>query len=362
MNGTMPAGGPRATAAEIQVVTKWIAAGFPMATMACGATSGGGAGGATGGMGGASGTTVGGGTGGAAGTMTGGNGGATGGTGGGGTAAGGLPCNVKDLMQTRCQSCHSSPPRNGAPFSLVSFSDVQAHAQAALTDMTNGVMPLGGPRSTSAELKVMSDWIAAGFPMATTTCGATGGTGGASGTGGATTGGGTGGAGGTATGGMGGTTPGTGGAGGTRPGTGGATGGTGGAGGATGGTCLPSDVQSLMQSLCTRCHSSPPTGGAPFSLVSYADVRAHASAAVSDMTNGVMPLGGPRATSAQIQTLQNWINAGFPSGTSCGGGGTGTGGAAGGMGGASGGTGGAVGGTGGAAGGGEAGEGGGDDH
>jgi len=209
MNGTMPAGGPRATAAEIQVVTKWIAAGFPMATMACGATSGGGAGGATGGMGGASGTTVGGGTGGAAGTMTGGNGGATGGTGGGGTAAGGLPCNVKDLMQTRCQSCHSSPPRNGAPFSLVSFSDVQAHAQAALTDMTNGVMPLGGPRATSAQIQTLQNWINAGVPSG---CGTGTGTGGAAG--------GTGGA--------------VGGTGGAVGGTGGAVGGTGGAAGGGG--------------------------------------------------------------------------------------------------------------------------------
>src|SRR5438552_9737439 len=43
-----------------------------------------------------------------------------GGTGGAaGTAASGLPCNVQNLLQTRCQSCHSNPPKNGAPFALV---------------------------------------------------------------------------------------------------------------------------------------------------------------------------------------------------------------------------------------------------
>jgi Cytochrome C oxidase, cbb3-type, subunit III len=272
----------------------------------------------------------------------------TGGAGSNGGAATGLPCDVQALLQTRCQGCHGSPPLGGVPFSLVTFADAEAHAQAAVTAMMNGTMPAGGPRATAAEIQVMTKWIAAGFPMAAMACGATPG----GGSGGAT--GGTNGMGGAA-----GTTVG-GGTGGAHGGTGGAAGGTGGSGTAAGG--LPCNVKDLVQTRCQSCHSSPPRTGAPFALVSFSDVQAHAQAALTDMTNGVMPLGGPRATSAQIQTLQNWINAGFPSGTSCGGGGTGTGGASGGTGGAVGGTGGAVGGTGGAAGGGEAGEGGGDDH
>jgi hypothetical protein len=254
---------------------------------------------------------------------------------------------VKQLLQTRCQSCHSSPPKNGAPFALVSFADAQAHAQAAVTAMMSGAMPLGGPPATAAEISVLSDWIAAGFPMATTTTTCTGGgmggaggspAGGRGGAGGTVTGG-MGGAGGTSTGagGAGGTvTGGMGGAGGASTGAGGAGGppGTGGTGGGSTGCGLPADVQSLLQSRCTRCHGSPPSGGAPFSLVSYSDARAHATAAVSAMSSGAMPLGGPSATSAEIQTLQNWINAGYPMRTCAGGtGGTsggGTGGAAGG--------------------------------
>jgi cytochrome c553 len=99
-------------------------------------------------------------------------------------------------------------------------------------------------------------------------------------------------------------------------------------GGTTTATDLPCDVASVLQAKCTSCHSSPPVGGAPMSLVSYADLTAQD---LSDKTKTVaeqcvvrmqsstapMPPGGG-ATSSDVQTIQNWISAGYPQG-SCGG-------------------------------------------
>src|SRR5438552_1530350 len=52
-------------------------------------------------------------------------GGGGGGGGGGGTPGGvnGLPCAVNDVLATRCQQCHSMPPKYGAPMPLVTWAD-----------------------------------------------------------------------------------------------------------------------------------------------------------------------------------------------------------------------------------------------
>jgi hypothetical protein len=230
-------------------------------------------------------------------------------------AAGGLPCDVQNLLKTRCQSCHSSPPVGGAPFSLVSYADAKAHAQVSLAAMMRGSMPVGAARATAAEIQIMQDWISGAFPMAATVCGSTPG----AGTPGPTTG----------TGGTAGVAPPPGGTGaGGSPGTGSGTGGSPGSTG--GGTGVPCNVATILQNQCTRCHSSPPTGGAPFSLVSYADASAHATAAVAAMTRGSMPPSGARSSTSDIQALQDWINASFPMGPTCTPPGGGTGGASGG--------------------------------
>ena len=43
--------------------------------------------------------------------------------------------NIRPLMQNSCVGCHANPPTNGAPFSLVSFSQVSARANAVLSAM-----------------------------------------------------------------------------------------------------------------------------------------------------------------------------------------------------------------------------------
>ena len=76
--------------------------------------------------------------------------------------------NVKSIMQSSCVSCHSSPPVNGAPFSLVNFNQVSQRASSILSVMdkqsgTANAMPPSGrlPQST---INIIEQWIANGKP------------------------------------------------------------------------------------------------------------------------------------------------------------------------------------------------------
>ena len=103
---------------------------------------------------------------------------------------------------------------------------------------------------------------------------------------------------------------------------------TGGSGGSTGTPSdLPCDVANLLGMYCTSCHSSPPTGGAPVSLVSYADLTApavsdptkkEADVCLSRMqsTTSPMPPAGSAAPSAtEIAAFAAWIQSGYPMGS-----------------------------------------------
>ena len=107
-------------------------------------------------------------------------------------------------------------------------------------------------------------------------------------------------------------------------------GGSGAGGSGTGGSSrgavasdLPCDVAALLSSKCISCHGSIPAGGAPTSLVSYAELTAPAKSdptktnavvAVARMmstTSPMPPAGLPAATPAEIASLQSWISAGY---------------------------------------------------
>jgi len=303
------------TPAEIATLQGWVSSNYPSGT--CG--GGGGAGGASGGGGNA-------GSGGSSGSG-GGSGGSsqTGSGGAGGSAGSGLPCDIQTFLVNNCASCHGTTPTSGAPRSLVTYADLtkpdpantsMTEAQVALLRIQSTVSPMPpspGAAATSAQIAMLQDWIASGYP--TGTCGGGGGAGGVSG------GGGSGGSGGS-----------------NQTGSGGASGGSsqvgsGGAGGSTGGG-LPCDVQTLLANNCASCHGTTLANGAPRSLVSYADLTkpdpantamTEAQVALQRMQNTVSPMPpfpAAAATSAQIATMQNWINSGYPTGT-CGGGGTG---------------------------------------
>jgi mono/diheme cytochrome c family protein len=91
----------------------------------------------------------------------------------------------------------------------------------------------------------------------------------------------------------------------------------------TGGTPtdVPCDVATVLGK-CTSCHGTTPTGGAPMSLMSLADLKApspsdpnktNAQLSVERMQAGNMPPGG--GAQADAATLAAWIQAGYPIGS-----------------------------------------------
>jgi hypothetical protein len=62
-----------------------------------------------------------------------------------------LPCEVNAVLVDVCQKCHSSPPRDGVPISLVTYEDTQA-------PYTDGVLYRGTP-----VWKVMGDLVRQGL-------------------------------------------------------------------------------------------------------------------------------------------------------------------------------------------------------
>ena len=75
---------------------------------------------------------------------------------------------IKGIMDSSCVSCHSSPPRNGAPFALVSFAQVSGRANGILNAMAResgspGAMPPSGrlPQNTINQIQ---EWIDNGTP------------------------------------------------------------------------------------------------------------------------------------------------------------------------------------------------------
>jgi len=245
--------------------------------------------------------------------------GAGGSSGQGGSAAAGLPCEVQTILVKYCAGCHGAPPSGGAPRSLVTYADLtrndiansaMTEAQVALQRMQNksSPMPPSGSAPSSAEIATLQSWVSNNYP--TGTCGVAS-------NGGATGGGGSTGSGGSNQGGSSGGNGGSGQA------------GSGGAGGSAGGG-LPCDIQTFLVSTCQSCHGASPSGGAPRSLVTYADLTkqdpantsmTEAQVALQRMQNTASPMPpspASAATSAEIATLQNWINSGYPSG-SCGG-------------------------------------------
>ena len=241
-----------------------------------------------------------------------GSGGTTGPTGAGGdpgtssTADLGIPCAVQQVLQTRCQGCHSNPPVSGAPMPLMNLADLRAPAKtnpmvtvasmiALRINSTGAPMPpKGAVPATAAEIKTVTDWVNGGS-QAGLICGATaGGNGGSTGT----------------------TTTGSGGAG------GGTVNGTAGATGTTVSSGLPCNVQAILQANCQRCHSNTPnSSGAPMNLVTYADLMTksfadpnatfaqRAAIRVQNTAAPMPPVGNPPLGAADIATIVSWVGA-----------------------------------------------------
>jgi hypothetical protein len=108
----------------------------------------------------------------------------------GATSAGintGLPCDVENLLQSLCVSCHSDPPSNGALMGLVTYADLTASAVsdptkkladlcvARMGDATRPMPP--GSGATAAQIATLQAWVSAGYPQGN--CGGSAGGGGA---------------------------------------------------------------------------------------------------------------------------------------------------------------------------------------
>lgn len=87
-----------------------------------------------------------------------------------------LPCDVQAVLGEVCDMCHSSPPKNGAPISLVTYADTQAiftelptfdHVptwQAMGDAVQVGQMPPAGVTLSSDQRQTLLTWVDAGAP------------------------------------------------------------------------------------------------------------------------------------------------------------------------------------------------------
>jgi hypothetical protein len=103
---------------------------------------------------------------------------------GGGEAGSGrpdFPCDVGRAIEAKCQRCHTDPPRNGAPFPILTWDDTRAPYglavvyEAMLVAVESGFMPLtelslSPPVEdlTPEEKTTLVSWLRAGAPPAET--------------------------------------------------------------------------------------------------------------------------------------------------------------------------------------------------
>lgn len=83
------------------------------------------------------------------------------------------------------------------------------------------------------------------------------------------------------------------------------------------------DVRPIVETRCNPCHQDPPRRGAPYALVTYAQVtaldlageRIYARMAAEVMARREPPAGEIPLTSLQIDTIVGWAALGAPEGT-----------------------------------------------
>jgi hypothetical protein len=109
---------------------------------------------------------------------------------GGASGGEGLPCDVSDVLVAKCQSCHSDPPKFGAPMPLVDRDDLLAaptieataatHASvglAVIDRIESEAAPMPPPPGAldDAEKQLLRSYVEAGMPASDEQCGGTGG-------------------------------------------------------------------------------------------------------------------------------------------------------------------------------------------
>jgi uncharacterized membrane protein len=81
-----------------------------------------------------------------------------------------IPCGPRQVLQTVCAQCHSRPPNNGAPFPLMTRTEILSiYHDGAIVDrmvvqLQSGRMPLPPVTMTDADRSVLLAWVQAGAP------------------------------------------------------------------------------------------------------------------------------------------------------------------------------------------------------
>lgn len=75
-----------------------------------------------------------------------------------------IPCEPRRVLQTVCQQCHTSPTRNGAPFSLIHRSDVLAVRRDMIEQLEARRMPLTPVPIDPDDRQLLLDWLKQGAP------------------------------------------------------------------------------------------------------------------------------------------------------------------------------------------------------
>jgi hypothetical protein len=86
--------------------------------------------------------------------------------------AGEIPCAPRAVLQAVCHNCHTDPPRNGAPFSQLTYQDVDADLDGEPVwsrmqrAVRGGRMPLDPYALNDEQARVLLEWLDAEAPPA----------------------------------------------------------------------------------------------------------------------------------------------------------------------------------------------------
>lgn len=84
-----------------------------------------------------------------------------------------IPCGPRRVLQSICQRCHTKPPANGAPFPLVTRSNIVRVGpdgeirQLMIEQIEAGRMPLAPVTIDYDSRETLLDWLRAGAPAVT---------------------------------------------------------------------------------------------------------------------------------------------------------------------------------------------------
>ncbi|WP_394971738.1 hypothetical protein [uncultured Croceitalea sp.] len=70
---------------------------------------------------------------------------------------------IQPIINSNCIACHTDPPRNGAPFPLLNFSQVSNRSSSVFSQINAGLMPPSG-KLPQDNIDLIEQWIDGGKP------------------------------------------------------------------------------------------------------------------------------------------------------------------------------------------------------